>query len=101
MDDEDLIAQYCHQCAAAIGERHDPNCDVGRCSECGGQYFGDSCENSRPTVWTGDWPGVAECREFNLYTEPDSPWGVTEDLNTLITDPRFTWDKSLERFVLR
>lgn len=93
---------YCRDCTAAPGERHNENCCVARCSECGEQFI--TCEAhvnvNQPSTWTGEWPGVAECREFGWYTEPDSPWGVMEDLNRLAVDEHVEWDKQLERFVL-
>lgn len=91
----------CPDCAVAPGARHEQRCDVARCSECGRQYLGCDCRMSQPTVWTGEWPGILECREFNLYTEPGSYWGVMEDLNTLVSSPAFEWDRSLERYVRR
>lgn len=95
------LSEYCRDCAAAPGERHSDGCDVARCSECGQQLIScDEHPHALPSTWTGEWPGKAECREFGWYTDPDSHWGVIEDLNRLYVDPHVAWDKSLERFIL-
>jgi hypothetical protein len=62
-------------------------------------------------VWTGLWPGVAECREFGWYAyfgpehgetgwvrcSPDDPRG-REDLNRL-NEPEARWDRERKRWV--
>lgn len=65
--------------------------------------------------WSGEWPGLAECREFGWYVkwvETDHPWGGTcwqrcgpedpdarGDLNRLAVEAR--WDADKGRFVRR
>lgn len=80
-------------CQARPGEVHQPNCDVERCSVCAGQYFSCGCEQHNPeeSRWTGEWPGVLECREFGWYAKliPGKGWvecdrddpDASEDLN--------------------
>lgn len=83
----------CPDCDAAVGEEHGLNCDVERCSVCGGQFLSCTHETHNPHLsrWTGEWPGVAECRELGWYSRlvpgrgwvpcaPDDP-DATEDLN--------------------
>ncbi|SRR5260221_226410 len=58
--------------------------------------------------WDGVWPGVRECREYNLWCKmtadgwqkcsTDDP-EAREDLNEL--SARSTWDKEKKRYVLR
>lgn len=55
--------------------------------------------NQQPTVWTGEWPGILECREFGWYTDPESVWGETEDLNRLYTSREVVWSVEQERFI--
>jgi hypothetical protein len=58
--------------------------------------------------WSGEWPGVAECREFGWYAKliPGEGWvscdkndtGAKEDLNRLVTEA--VWDRKQGRFIL-
>jgi hypothetical protein len=105
-------ASACSDCGARVGEKHDGGCDVARCLQTGGQRL--SCGETHDCgsdVWTGDWPGDAECREFGWWVQdrcaegmgwvpcaPDAP-GATEDLNRLAYDAR--WDSGQRRWVLR
>lgn len=118
----------CPDCQVPAGTAHEDGCDVARCLATGGQRL--SCR--QPTtrhdladgaavgfiphdcgsdVWTGEWPGVAECREFGWWVQdrcaeglgwvpctPDAP-GATEDLNRLARDAR--WSPAQARWVLR
>jgi hypothetical protein len=102
----------CPDCGVVPGSQHEDGCDVARCLSTGGQRL--SCHQSHDCgedVWTGDWPGDAECREFGWWVQdrcteglgwvpcaPDAP-GATEDLNRLALDAR--WSAEQERWVLR
>ena len=97
----------CPDCGAGIGEMHESGCCVERCSVCGGQRRScigrettpdppGLCEDHDPesVVWTGEHPGVAECRSRGLWCvrNPDGPGyvpcgpeapGAVPDLNRL------------------
>ena len=46
--------------------------------------FSPQVNNAMPTIWTGEWPGVEECRELDLYVYDFlGILGKSEDLNRL------------------
>lgn len=102
--------KHCPDCAALPGEKHKEHCDVERCPHCGFQFLSCECSPSdaERMPWTGEWPGVAECREYGLWCrmvpgkqgwqpcEKDDP-GATEDMNRLYVE--YEWDRELQKFV--
>ncbi len=58
----------CHDCGVKPGEIHKENCDVERCSVCGGQRLADDCEGHDKSFarWTGIWPGEAEVEYLGI-----------------------------------
>lgn len=67
----------CPDCGAEPGQPHTtPNCDVQRCSVCGGQYLQCGCKGHDPLFarWTGFWPGDLESQALGI------------DLNQFITN---------------
>lgn len=106
-----LISIECPDCGVFPGNKHLDGCDVERCPDCGGQIISCCCEGDLTMprlLWTGEWPGVAECREFGWYSKmvdgkgwvecnKDEP-GATEDLNRLLKCG--VWDKDRGRYVL-
>jgi hypothetical protein len=72
----------CHDCDAKPGEQHDPNCDVARCTSCGGQRLSCDCSDGDTDIWTGLWPGIKECYEQHLICYDDNSGFWCFDLNT-------------------
>jgi hypothetical protein len=122
----------CSDCAAQPGEPHGDGCDVARCMAYGSQralcqpgarmvvrgYYpwgspivgwewdGHDCGKD---VWSGRWPGEAECEEFGWHAvfvpygnpswqpAPAGTPGAVPDLNRLAVEAR--WDRSAKRWV--
>lgn len=60
--------ENCHDCGAKPGEKHLGNCDVERCSVCGGQKLDCDCKghNRKFARWTGVCPGKAEANYLGI-----------------------------------
>lgn len=112
----------CRNCGAEVGSPHDGEvCDIARCQHtgqqliCCGAFDDEQDHECTPDIWTGLWPGTAECREFGWYARFDPPkpghrygvWAVTtaddprahEDLNRLAIG--CVWDRDQQRWVKR
>jgi hypothetical protein len=112
-EEEEFVAdRECPDCGVWPGREHDENCDVARCMATGRQrlscFGGHDCGQD---VWTGEWPGDVECREFGWWVQdrcaegmgwlpcaPDDP-GAVEDLNRLSRDA--VWSPERRRWLLR
>lgn len=60
--------KHCPDCNAEPGQPHLENCDVERCSVCGGQRFGDDCKGHDKAFarWAGVWPGKLEAEGLGV-----------------------------------
>ena len=100
----------CPDCGVAVGQQHDPSCDVARCPACGGQRLSCGCRTRRKALpWDGTWPGVKEAMAFGWYARMvpgKMGWqrcnkddeGASADLNRLAVECRWnprkqTWEK--------
>ena len=96
----------CPDCGTGPGENHRDECDVERCPGCLGQLL--TCDCRRPPrgsriPWSGEWPGVAECRAWGWYARrvpgrglvpcgPGEP-GAEVDLRRFGREARWDWRK--------
>jgi len=68
MAENDLTPTSCPDCGVEPGKPHLSDCDVERCSVCGGQRLGCDCvgHDSDFARWTGFWPGRLEAVALGL-----------------------------------
>ena len=108
----------CPSCGAKPSELHKLGCEVERCPRCGRQLY--LCihyllgavkpppPNEERMPWTGEWPGVSECREFGWFAKRNQsgpgyvPCSANDpeavpDLNRLRKEA--AWDALQKRFV--
>lgn len=108
-EEPDNKTKKCPDCAVAVGIAHQEGCDISCCMICGGQRLSCDCKGDSTDIWTGEWPGKMECKEFGWYVKMDyeKPGWVScekddpdakEDLSRLY-GPDAKWDAELKRFV--
>lgn len=103
----DCIYKVCGMDPADLEEEHPDIYTNGPTGEMEAAW--DREWESRRIPWSGEWPGMDECREFGWYCrenpdgnpfwvrcEKDEP-GAREDLNRLYLEGR--WDVDAQRFV--
>lgn len=105
-----MILSSCPRCGVRPGNKHKRSCSAEQCSNCGHQYFCCGCPPCLRTprlTWTGDLPGVAECRRFGFLVklvpgkgyvpcDKDDP-DAEPDMNRLFREAR--WDPAARRFI--
>jgi hypothetical protein len=108
-----MVYNECPECGARPGMAHRFGCDVELCPYCGDQLVRCRCPEPYPPlddrlVWTGIFPGVAECVEFGWFGRlvPGQGWVTAHpgepdaepDLYRLHEEAR--WHREEKRFVL-
>lgn len=65
---DEIELPRCPDCSAFAGQVHLDNCDVERCSVCGGQRLQCDCEGHDKAFarWTGFWPGKLEAEALSV-----------------------------------
>jgi hypothetical protein len=96
----------CPDCDVPPGQAHEDGCDVARCLATGRQRLMCGRQADHPgafcgqDVWTGQWPGENECREYGFVLTAGLVGGrIIPDLNRLFAECR--WDRGQGRWVLR
>lgn len=70
------MTMHCPDCGVPPGAEHRKGCDVARCPLTGWQRLQCDCSVDHGWgTWTGEWPGVAECREFGWFAR----WTLTTE----------------------
>ncbi|SDN16336.1 hypothetical protein SAMN04488074_13725 [Lentzea albidocapillata subsp. violacea] len=85
---------HCPDCAVSIDEEHVDGCDVARCIVTGLQQL--SCLHDHDCgidVWTGRWPGDADCERLGLMIGPGLP-----DVCRLYLEA--TWDPASRQWIV-
>jgi hypothetical protein len=105
------ISSDCPGCGVPAGQPHEGDCEEEQCPACGFQKLSCGCGRVIPDAermpWPGWLPGVAECREYGLWSKlvPGRGWvpcradepGAYEDLLRLVAESR--WDREKRRWV--
>jgi hypothetical protein len=91
----------CPDCGVEPGTLHLHNlCDVARCADTGFQRLGCGHKGTAcNTVWTGHWPGEAECHEYGFLLDHGPGQQAFPDLNRLYVECE--WDPEEQRMVRR
>lgn len=111
--DTQRASKSCPACKSKPNGLHASGCDVEQCPECGWQLLTCWCPRKHDAIppenrmpWTGDWPNVAQCREYGLWC---TRYGLVQcDSTHLEAMPDITrllnegeWDKSSRKWIIK
>ncbi|GGX51047.1 YgjP-like metallopeptidase domain-containing protein [Streptomyces noursei] len=101
-------SDHCPDCSTPPGTLHTDRCTVARCARTGLQRSNCHPNINCSTIWTGQFPGEAECTEYGFYCRP-TPDGYepcnAEDPNAMYDFNRLyrqcRWDPTAQRMFLQ
>ncbi len=96
--------QDCFKCGVKPDQKHKYMCDWALCKHTGHQFIQCSKDyhvnnNCQATIYPGYYHGVIECHEYDLFTDADSFWGISPDLNKLVAIS--DWNVERQRYIMR